>query len=147
MRSALGAGRRRIIRQVLTESLVLAALGGVAGGRDGAAILRVAPVLVPAGLLPGVLTLAFDGRVLTFCVAAAAVVAVLFGLAPAWQASGLTLSQGWPSRPHGDEPRRNVPQPARRRAGGGRGVAAVWRGAAASNAAGRVHRGWWLPRH
>ena len=93
VRSALGAGRRRIMRQVLTESLVLAALGGVAGAAIGAALLRVAPALVPAGLLPGVLTLTFDGRVLTFCVVAAAVVAVLFGLAPAWQASGLTLSQ------------------------------------------------------
>jgi putative ABC transport system permease protein len=93
VRSALGAGRRRILRQVLTESLVLAALGGVAGAGIGAALLRVAPALVPAGLLPGVLTLSFDGRVLAFCVVAAAVVAVLFGVAPAWQASGLTLSQ------------------------------------------------------
>ncbi len=48
---------------------------------------------MPAELLPGALTLAFDGRVLTFCAGAAAVVAVLFGLVPAWQASGLTLSQ------------------------------------------------------
>jgi putative ABC transport system permease protein len=93
VRSALGAGRRRIMRQVLTESLVLAALGGAAGAGIGAALLRVAPALLPAGLLPGVLTLTFDGRVLAFCVIAAAVVAVLFGLAPAWQASGLTLLQ------------------------------------------------------
>jgi len=93
VRSALGAGRRRIMRQVLTESLVLAALGGVAGAGIGAALLRVAPALVPAGLLPGVLSPAFDSRVLAFCAVTAAVVAVLFGLAPAWQASGLTLSQ------------------------------------------------------
>jgi putative ABC transport system permease protein len=93
VRSALGAGRRRIMRQVLTESLVLAGLGGAAGAAIGAALLRVAPALMPDGLLPRTLTLAFDGRVLSFCAVAAGVVAVLFGLAPAWQASGLTLSQ------------------------------------------------------
>jgi putative ABC transport system permease protein len=93
VRSALGAGRRRIMRQVLTESLVLAVLGGVAGAAIGAALLRVAPALVPAGLLPAMITLVFDGRVLAFSAGAAALVALLFGLAPAWQASGLTLSQ------------------------------------------------------
>jgi putative ABC transport system permease protein len=92
VRSALGAGRRRIVRQVLTESLVLAVLGGIAGTGIGAALLRAAPALMPAGLLPGVVSLALNGRVLVFCAGAAAVVAILFGLAPAWQASGLTLS-------------------------------------------------------
>jgi putative ABC transport system permease protein len=85
IRSALGAGRRRIVRQVLTESLVLALLGGLLGAAFGAAILRIAPSLIPAGLIPNAVTVGFDGRVLTFCVLAALVVAILYGLSPAWQ--------------------------------------------------------------
>jgi putative ABC transport system permease protein len=87
IRSALGAGRRRIVRQVLTESLVLALLGGLLGGAVGAAILQVAPSLIPPGLIPAAMTLSFDGRVLTFCALAAFAVAVLYGLSPAWQVS------------------------------------------------------------
>jgi putative ABC transport system permease protein len=85
VRAALGAGRHRVIRQLLTESLVLAALGGAAGVAVGAAILRVLPGVVPPDLLPPAVTLAFDRRVVAFCSAAALLVGVLFGLAPAWQ--------------------------------------------------------------
>ena len=91
VRSALGAGRPRIVRQLLTESLVLAALGGLLGMAVGAAILKVAPSLVPPGLLPTTFPLAFDQRVLTFSVVTAFVVAILYGLAPAWQATGMSL--------------------------------------------------------
>jgi putative ABC transport system permease protein len=92
LRSALGAGRPRIVRQLLTESLVLAVLGGGLGMAVGAAILRAAPSIVPPGLLPQSVPLAFDQRVLVFSVATAFVVAILYGLAPAWHATGLSLA-------------------------------------------------------
>jgi putative ABC transport system permease protein len=93
IRSALGAGRARVVRQLLTESLVLAALGGALGIGVGAAILEVAPSLLPEGLLPAAVTLSFDLRVVGFCAAAALLVGALFGLAPAWGASELTAAQ------------------------------------------------------
>jgi putative ABC transport system permease protein len=90
VRSALGAGRRRIVRQLLTESVVLALIGGGVGIGIGAAILRVAPVFIPEGLLPGTVTLQFDMRVVGFCAVAALIVGVLFGIAPAWQATSFS---------------------------------------------------------
>jgi putative ABC transport system permease protein len=90
MRSALGAGRMRIVRQLITESIVLALIGGVLAIGVGAAILRIAPVLIPDGLLPGTVTLQFDMRVVAFCAMAALVVGVLFGIAPAWQATSFS---------------------------------------------------------
>jgi putative ABC transport system permease protein len=93
LRSALGAGRTRIVAQLLTESVVLAALGGALGIGIGATILKVAPALLPAGLLPVAATIAFDGRVLLFCTAASVIVGVLFGLVPAWQATRASLVQ------------------------------------------------------
>jgi len=90
VRSALGAGRRRIVRQLLTESLVLSLMGGALGVALGAAILRVAPVMIPEGLLPATVAVSFDMRVLAFCATASLLVGVLFGLAPAWHAMSLS---------------------------------------------------------
>ncbi|HEY1302357.1 MAG TPA: ABC transporter permease [Vicinamibacterales bacterium] len=93
VRAALGAGRGRIVRQLLTESLVLATFGGVVGAAIGAAILRAAPALIPRGLLPASLTLHFDGRALLFCLGASSLVAILYGLAPAWHATNASPIQ------------------------------------------------------
>jgi putative ABC transport system permease protein len=92
VRSALGASRGRIIRQLLTESVVLAVVGGLLGIGLGAAILKAAPALIPAGLLPASVTPAFDVRVVLFGLIVAVVVGMLFGLVPAWKATGTSLA-------------------------------------------------------
>ena len=93
MRSALGAGRHRIIRQLLTESVVLSIIGGALGIGVGAAILQVAPMLIPEGLLPATVTPTFDIRVIAFCAAAALIVGVVFGIAPAFQATAMAPTE------------------------------------------------------
>ena len=93
LRSAIGAARGRLIRQLLTESLFLSLLGGALGLAIGGAILQAAPSLIPAQLLPAPVTLVFDFRVVAFCAGTALLVGVLFGLAPAWQATGLSLAR------------------------------------------------------
>ena len=92
VRAALGADRWRIIRQLLTESLVLAVFGGTLGVVVGAAIVEAAPALVPPGLLPAAVTPVFDLRVAVFGLAAAIAVGVAFGLIPAWQATGVSVA-------------------------------------------------------
>ena len=89
MRVSLGAARMRLVRQMLTESLLLSFL---AGGLGWMLARMAAPLL--ARLLsvesdPVQLVLAIDTRVLLFCIGVSTASAVLFGLLPAWQASGV----------------------------------------------------------
>jgi putative ABC transport system permease protein len=93
VRSALGAGRHRIVRQLLTESVVLSLIGGALGAGVGAAILRVAPTLIPEGLLPPTVTLTFDMRVVAFCAGVAVVVGLFFGVMPAWRATAFSSAE------------------------------------------------------
>jgi putative ABC transport system permease protein len=90
IRSALGADRFRVIRQLLTESLVLSVLGGTLGLIAGAAILAVARSVVPEDLLPSAIALTFDLRVVAFCAVTALLVGLGFGLVPAWHALDLS---------------------------------------------------------
>jgi putative ABC transport system permease protein len=94
VRAALGAGRRRIIRQLVTESVVLAVIGGGLGIGIAWAILEAAPSLIPEGLLPGSVTVQFNVRVVVFCALAALTVGLLFGVAPAWQATNISSPAG-----------------------------------------------------
>jgi putative ABC transport system permease protein len=94
VRAALGAGRGRVVRQLVTESVVLSLIGGALGIGVGWAILEAAPTLIPEGLLPGTVTLQFDVRVVAFCALAALAVGLLFGVAPAWQATNLSSPAG-----------------------------------------------------
>ena len=93
VRSALGAGRRRIVRQLLTESFVLSFMGGAMGMAIGAAILRMAPSLIPEGLLPATMTLTFDVRIVAFCAITAFAVGLMFGLVPAWRATDFSSAE------------------------------------------------------
>jgi putative ABC transport system permease protein len=92
VRSALGAARGRIVVQLLVESLTLAVLGGVAGGLVAMTVLRLAGSIIPPGLLPNAVAIPFDSRVALFCGVVTLAVGVGFGLAPAWQATGVSLA-------------------------------------------------------
>ena len=86
IRSALGAGRRRILRQLATESLVLAA----AGGGIGLLLAMWGVDALPAALearVPRADSIEVDVTVLAFAVAATLLTGIFFGLAPAWQGS------------------------------------------------------------
>jgi putative ABC transport system permease protein len=87
VRAALGAGRGRVVAQLLTESLVLASIGGVLALAIAAALLAAAPAIVPAGVLPAAISLSFDARVAAACAFSALAVGVIFGFAPAWHSS------------------------------------------------------------
>jgi putative ABC transport system permease protein len=82
LRLALGASRLRIARQLLTESVLLALIGG-AFGVLLASWLAEAIAAIAATNLPGFITIKMDGRVLGFAVAVTALAGVGFGLAPA----------------------------------------------------------------
>ena len=97
IRTALGASRRRLVAQVLAESLLLAIAGGALG--LGVAYLGLPAIMtLSAGSIPRAADVAIDRHVLLFVAGASAVTGVLFGLAPAWQsgraAIGAVLKEG-----------------------------------------------------
>jgi putative ABC transport system permease protein len=77
----------------MTESLLLAALGGLAGMALSWAAVRIAPSVLPPRMLPDGITLALDVRVTVFAAALSALTGLLFGLAPAWHAARTPLTQ------------------------------------------------------
>lgn len=92
IRTALGAGRWRVVRQLLTESVMLAMMGGAIGlviaiwSLDGLRWLN-------PGNIPRLQNIGIDGRVLAFTFAAALLTGVLFGLVPALRGSRVSLNE------------------------------------------------------
>ena len=90
LRAALGAARSRLVRQVLTESIVLALAGGLLGIALGLAGVNFVKVFGPPNL-PRLSEVTLDARVFFFTLAVTLVTGILFGLAPAFSAGGENL--------------------------------------------------------
>jgi predicted permease len=92
VRLALGANRFRLIRQLLTESLLLAGLGGALGLALAWWSNSFLLALVASGRNPVSLNVTLDARMLMFTAAASLLACILFGLAPAWRATAVDLT-------------------------------------------------------
>src|SRR5262245_57734372 len=91
-RTAIGAGRRRVVRQLLTESVLLSVVGGALGlllAVWGLALLR----WLDPGDIPRLASIRIDNRVLAFTTAVAMLTGILFGLAPALRSSRVNLAE------------------------------------------------------
>ena len=92
MRTALGAAAPRLVRQLVTEGLVLAFLGGAFGILVASAGVRALLALSPSGL-PRIHAIRVDGAVFAFAAAITVLLGIVIGLIPAWHASRFTLNQ------------------------------------------------------
>ena len=113
VRLAIGASRPRVMRQIMTECLVLAGIGGVLGAALGAAgvslIKQLATInaqgvfriVFGGNLLPRLQEVDVDGRVLLTALTLSAVASVLFGVLPAWQLSRVSQLQALGTRGSG----------------------------------------------
>jgi len=91
LRAALGASRTRLVRQLITESILLGLIGAVAGIILSVAGLRLLLALIPIDL-PMWMTFSTDWRVLGFALAVSLLTSLIFGVAPAFGASRVDLT-------------------------------------------------------
>lgn len=98
VRTALGASRKQIFAQFLTESVMLALVGGLVGIGLGVVLLRGLAAFIPKGTLPSEASLQLDLPILAVALAATLLSGLLFGCAPAWYAAkvdpGDSLKEG-----------------------------------------------------
>jgi len=92
VRTALGASRGRLLKQLLVESLVLASIGGVLGLVLAVWAVRLINVGLPAGVLPFP-TVSMDSTVVLFGLGVTVLTGLLFGLAPAWSMAKTELTR------------------------------------------------------
>ncbi len=93
VRMAIGAGRGRIVRQLLTEAVVLSLLGALLGVMLAQVAIHVTLPFVPQFLLPRVTGIVIDARVMAFCVGVSLVATLLVGLVPALRGSGAAFGE------------------------------------------------------
>jgi predicted permease len=91
IRTALGAGRLRIVRQLLTESILLAVMGGAAGLAIAKWTLYMVRTINP-GNIPRLEDIQINGAVLAFTFGVSVATGILFGAAPAWRAMKVDLN-------------------------------------------------------
>jgi len=87
VRASLGAGRWPLVRQFLTENVVLSLTGGILGIGIGYALMRGITLMLPPFPFPREVEVTMDGRVLVFAIVVSIVTGLLFGMAPALQAT------------------------------------------------------------
>ncbi|MBV9763988.1 MAG: ABC transporter permease [Acidobacteriaceae bacterium] len=92
LRAALGAGRSRIVGQLLTESVLLALVGGGLGLLLGSAALSIFKSVLPSAT-PGIARAVVDWHVVAVAAALALCTGLAFGIAPAWSASQIDLTE------------------------------------------------------
>ena len=93
IRTSLGATRWRVFNQFLTESMMLAFLGGIAGIGLSAVMLKVLTLVMPPYTLPSEANVTLSVQVLLFTLGCTMIAGILFGCAPAWRASGVSLNE------------------------------------------------------
>ena len=94
VRMALGAGRGRLVRQLLTEAVVMSLLGATVGVMLARVAIAVTLPLVPQVLLPRLASIVIDARVMIFCLGLSVVSTLLIGLVPALRVSGAAFGAG-----------------------------------------------------
>jgi len=94
VRMAMGAARRRILRQMLTESLMLSLLGGAVGLALAYAVRNAIPRMMSSAWAPPAFTASFDWTIFGFAAGVSVVTGLIFGLAPAWASTRVQVSSG-----------------------------------------------------
>ena len=93
IRLSVGAGRARLVRQLLTESLLLALIGGSLGLLFAAGTTRLMVAMMPAFFVPNEARIELNSSVLLFSMLVSALTGIIFGLAPAFQSSRPDLTE------------------------------------------------------
>jgi predicted permease len=110
VKAAIGAGRGRLVRELLIESLLLGAAGALAGITVGAWLIRLLPLLmIPPPGFRSSLVFHADTRVLLFTAIVTLITTLLFGVAPSWMAARVDLARVMRSDPSSRRPRTFLP--------------------------------------